>query len=760
VSLTSFVGRNREIAGIVALLRRQGVRLVTLTGPGGVGKTRLALAVASEIDADFAGGTVFVPLAPIRDPVLVLPTVAQALGIREGADRPSAERLAAALAGNGSLLILDNLEQVLDVAPSVADLLAACPSLTILATSRMPLRISGEHQFPVSPLDLPVAGRHRTAEELGRIEAVALFVARAREHDPSFVLTAANAGSVATICRRLDGLPLAIELAAARVKVLSPEALEARLTERLRLLTGGAREQPPRLRSMRDAIAWSHDLLSPGEQTLFRRLGVFEGGFTLEAAEAVAGGQVGTSVLDALTALVDQSLVRRTAEGGAVDRYGMLETVREYAVEQLETSGEREDLRGQHAAYFADLAGRQEPTWWLPAALAGEQPNVRAATAWALDRGATELLVPLAIALVQYLEPAADYSLLELAATALSRVPPVLPDRQVLLLSGTAQFASLLGEGARASALVDQCADLAGEVEGSPFVGVAMLVLALVARDLGELERSEAFAADALRRWQRLGQANWIGEALDTLGRSARARGDLDRAEALLLQAVEVARVAGPITAVAMALSGLGACALDRGDDRRAAALFGEALPLFVASNNPTTVEGCLTYLGFIAGATGRATQAARVLGAAEARSERNGLPWSPATRAQLAPALERARGELADADFAAAWAAGRELPLPQAATEALAVAQAILAEPAPEKAAGAPARPRAAFNLTPRESDVLALLAEGRSDREIGKALFISPKTAGLHVTHILGKLGVSSRAAAVAFAHRHGFV
>src|SRR5262249_3004500 len=337
-----------------------------------------------------------------------------------------------ALRGEAVLLVLDNLEQVLDAASHLADLLAACPTLTILATSRSLLRVSGEHDFPVPPLALP-GDRALTLADLAQTEAVALFLMGARAADPGFALADGNASSIVAICERLDGLPLAIELAAARIKVLSPQALEARLTDRLRLLTGGARDQPARLRTMRDAIAWSHDLLSPEEQLLFRRLGVFAGGFTLEAAEAVCDDP-NFDVLEGVTALVNQSLVRRMPPTEAADRFGMLETVREYAVELLEASGETAALQARQAAFFAALAERPAPTWWLPEEIAGEQPNMRAATAWALEHGETHLLPALAIALWQYLEPAADYDAMKRVVAATSPTPRTSLGQHVLLL--------------------------------------------------------------------------------------------------------------------------------------------------------------------------------------------------------------------------------------------------------------------------------------------------------------------------------------
>jgi predicted ATPase/DNA-binding XRE family transcriptional regulator/Tfp pilus assembly protein PilF len=619
VPLTPLVGRTHEIAAACALVRRDDLRLLTITGPGGVGKTRLSIAVATALAPDFPDGVAFVPLAPVRDPALLLPTIMHALGMEHRQAQSPRDALVGYLRGKRFLLVIDNFEQLAAAAEAIGVLLAACPHLTLLITSRAALRIYGEHEYAVAPLPLPDRDAAGNPDALARFAAVELFRQRATAIRPGFSLTPANADAVAGICVRLDGLPLAIELAVARIKVFSPIEILARLRAAanggptLGLLTEGARDAPARQRTMRDAIAWSYDLLSAGEQALFRRLAIFTGGWTLEAAEAVRGaGEQMPPVYDGIAALIDQSLIRTAEDEGGQIRFVMLETIREYGLEQLAASGEREAVRRAHADCYLDLAERARPQWsgpeqatWL-ARLIAEHDNFRAALAWAREHDAkaglqlAEALGPLWLRFGYYVE-GRDW-----LETLLARVPEVSWDEASLLLRANALnqagvLATPLGDYEQATALHEKALALARRLEDENIRATALTDLALIASRQGDFPEAAALLTDALARYRGTHDEQSISATLNELGIVARLRGDYDEARPYHEESLAISRRLGNRRGIARALLNLGTIAYHRNENPLARSLLEEALGEYQALGEKPGVADCLSALGLIA---------------------------------------------------------------------------------------------------------------------------------------------------------------
>lgn len=783
--LTSFVGRQREMAEVVALLARH--RLVTLTGPGGVGKTRLALEAAAAAGHNYPDGVVLVDLAALTDPALVPAAVARACGVLESGDRPPIDLLRAHFRGRRLLVVADNFEHLLPAGPVLAQLLLDAPGLALLATSRAPLRLGPEQEYQVLPLELPAppapAGAPPPADPL-RAEAVRLFVERARQARPEFAPDPEAAAAVAALCRRLDGLPLPIELAAARVRHASPGELLARLEPRLLLDVAGTRDAPARHRTLGAMLDWSHDLLSDGERRLFRRLGVFSGGWTLEAAEEVCagtglGGPTRDEVFALLSGLVDQSLVVVGQQGG-LTRYRFLETVREYALGHLERSGEAMAVRRRHQRWCRRLAEAWQSGFFAPgqaarlARLAPEMDNLRSALGWATQvtgSGARRALVDdglrVAAALrwfwvgVGVVQEARERTLALLELDRSTRV-------------GDPDDHDLVAVRARAGAL--------GTAAHLAFVG-------------GDFAEVEARLRESVPLWHRAGDQGGLALALAYLGMAVRYRLDLDGAEPILAEAVAVAARAGDRLARYWAAHGLALVRRARGDGPGAVVLDEQALDLAESEGDPghgpvsrillassLQVAGDLArarrmlveslgradefgaqlavvprLVGFatLAAREGQPERALRLAGAVAGLRARTGAVFSAATAA-FDPALAAAARTLGEAAAGAALAQGQAMSVEQA------VADALAGDPlAPARGPAEARRAAGALrSLTAREREVAVLVAGGRSNREIAAALGISERTAGAHLRHILGKLDLDSRERVAAWAVAHGLV
>src|SRR6266568_5059015 len=811
--LTTLIGREQERAALCTLLQGSEVRLLTLTGTAGVGKTRLALEVARELVHDFADGVYFISLAPLSDPAFVMPTIAHSMGLMESGSQSLLDLLRTSLHAKHRLLLLDNFEHVLTAATLLAELLEACPALKLLVTSREVLRLRGEHQFAVLPLALPDPKRLPDDRSLAHVPAVDLFLQRAQATRADFHVTADNAATIAEICLRLDGLPLAIELAAARVKLLAPQALLARLDRRLPVLTEGARDLPLRQRTLRNTLAWSYSLLTQEEQHLFQRMSVFAGGATLAAVEAVCealGDELGR-VFDGVASLLDKSLVQQPAQGEEEPRLLLLETIREYGLDRLASGGEAHATRQAHAAYYLRLSEQAEPQLdgheqlgWFQR-LEREHDNLRAALTFLVEQGSAgqskELALRLAGALWRFwlvhghvsegrnfLERALDGSeqggsawrakaLLGVGALATSQddsgqaevlcgeglaLYRELGDRRgsALCLAMLGYMAMMRSTYAQARTRLEESLLLSRERGDVQNHAQSLAQLGHVLLFQGELARAQARLEEGLVISRNVGYKRAIGQSSNLLGMVTWLQGDVARACSLLEESLVVFTEAGERGRTASVYRSQGLIALGQGDAAAARARLEESLQISLELDHKGSIAQGLEGVAAVMAAQGEGVAAVWCLSAAQRLRETIGMSLPSLLQALHEVTLASVRTHLGEQAVARAWEEGRSMTPEHALTTQ---GHVTLLQPLPPAPAPTPQPQPAAPSpdgLTAREVEVLRLLAQGLTSAQMAEQLVIGVVTVNFHVRSIYSKLGVTSRAAATRYALEHHLV
>lgn len=787
VQVTSFVGRRYEIGELARLLGR--TRILTLTGAGGVGKTRLALQTAGTVLEHYPDGVWLVELASISDPSLVTRETAASLGVQEQRGRPMIDALVDDLRPTRTLLLLDNCEHLIGACADLADaLVRACPEVQILATSREPLGIDGETDWRVPSLAVPDPSRLPPLDRLARYEGVQLFVERAMAAVPSFLLTDEEAAPVARICERLDGIPLAIELAAARMKALSASQIAGRLDDLFRLLTVGSRTALPRQQTLRATLDWSYDLLSETERRLFARLSVFAGGWTLEAAEAVCGGwkdeepapapnaqsPTPSDVLDLLAHLVDKSLVVAERTGGEV-RYRLLEPMRQYAAEKLQAFGDELVLRTRHLAWFRTFATRADDSLrgpgigvWLDR-LETEHDNLRAALDWrSPDPSGADAALELGGALAwfwwlrEYLPEGR-----ERLTRALARPSPS-PAARMRALAGAAWLAHFHRNPAAALAHGEESLSIARKLGDSRAVAWALHLLGRVHYFDGDAAAARALAEESLVVARQVGDPWLVAWPIHLLGLAAHVEGDYVEAMARYGESLSIRRAIGDEGNALVLGQLLGLAAHRAGDHAKALAHYAQSLQRTSDLGLRYHVYNILAEISALAADHDQPERAVWLAAAASRRSEVVGVLPIPLIQEVLDEGLERARRSLGPETFAAAWARGAAMPQDTAIGEALALVDSLAGPPGPSQPPAidgpsvgeAASSPKGSPSLSPREVEVLRLMAVGRTSKEIAAELVIAVPTVDRHITHIYAKIGARRRTDATAYALKHRLI